>query len=388
MPPTALSSAPRVLLAPDKFRGSLSAQEVAAALVTGMRRAGPGLAFDICPVADGGDGTLEAAVSAGFRRVPVEVEGPTGQSLTAAYGERDGVALTELAEAVGLRRLSGDRLAPMTASTYGLGQLVDAAITAGNRVIVIALGGSASTDGGAGLVQALGAELLDIAGRPLSRGGGALTTIGRIDLSGMRARLDGIQFTIATDVSNPLLGRTGAAAVFGPQKGASAADVETLERGLARWASVVTRATGVDAAGRPGAGAAGGAGFGAMALLGASVAGGADMVLDMVHFADRVRRASLVVTGEGSMDEQTLYGKAPIRVAHASRKAGVPAVAVAGRCTIPEDSLASAGIHRVYALQDLEPDLSRSIVNAGRLLERVGVRIAEAELGRRAAASR
>ncbi|HEY2577461.1 MAG TPA: glycerate kinase [Streptosporangiaceae bacterium] len=375
------SSVAHVLLAPDKFKGSLSARDVASALASGMRRTGPGLSTDLCPVADGGDGTLEAALSAGFRRVPAEVEGPTGQRVTAAYAERDGVALVELAQAAGLSRLPGNHPAPLTASTYGVGQLAAAAIAAGNRTVVLAAGGSASSDGGAGLVQALGAELSGRTGEPLRRGGGALTGIARIDLRRMHERIGGVAFVLASDVTNPLLGRHGAAAVFGPQKGASPGDVAALERGLARWADAVAQATGVDAASRPGAGAAGGTGFGALALLGASVIGGADMVLEMVHFADRVRRASLVVTGEGTLDEQTRYGKAPARVAQAAHAAGVPTVAVAGRCTIGQDDLHALGIRRVYALQALEPDPAKSIANAAPLLERIGEQIAAGEPG-------
>jgi len=311
----------------------------------------------------------------------MKVNGPTGEMLTAEYGERDGVALVELAQAAGLRRLGDNLPAPLTASTFGVGQLVDASIRAGNTTVLLAIGGSASSDGGAGLVQALGARLFDANGETLRPGGQALVEIDQIDLRPMRAKLEGVKFVVASDVTNPLLGPEGAAAVFGPQKGASPSDVETLERGLARWASVVTQATGVDAAERPGAGAAGGVGFGAIALLGASVVPGADMVLEMVHFAERIRAASLVVTGEGSLDEQTLYGKTPVRVAKAARKAGVPTVAVAGRCTISEENLIAEGIRRVYSLQALEPDLARSMADADHLLERIGEQIAVVELG-------
>jgi glycerate kinase len=365
-----------VLLAPDKFKGSLSAAAVAAAVGAGMRRARPGLEIDLCPVADGGEGTLEAALSAGFRRVPAEVEGPAGQPVSAAYAERDGIALIELAQAAGLGRLPGDRPVPLTASSYGVGQLAAAAIAAGNRTIVLAVGGSASTDGGAGLVQALGAELTGAAGEPLGRGGAALAGIARIGLSRMRERIGGVTFVLASDVTNPLLGPRGAAAVFGPQKGARPADVAALERGLTRWADVVTQATGLDVAGQAGAGAAGGTGFGALALLGASMTGGAELVLGMVRFADRVRRASLVVTGEGTLDEQTRYGKAPAQVARAAGAAGVPTVAVAGRCTIARDDLPALGIRRVYTLQVLEPDPVKSVADAAPLLERIGAQIA------------
>jgi glycerate kinase len=370
----------RVLIAPDKFKGSLSARSVAAAIATGINRARRDVAVDLCPVADGGEGTLEAAISAGFRKVPVEVQGPTGRPVRAAYGERDGVALVELAQAVGLDRLADDRLAPLTASTYGAGQLVDAAIRAGNRTVVLAIGGSATSDGGAGLVEALGARLLDAHGEPVSRGGAALTMIDRIDFGSMKARLAGVKFVIASDVDSPLLGPAGAAAVFGPQKGASLSDVDILERGLTRWAEVVTTATSIDVSQRPGAGAAGGVGFGAMALLDASIVPGADMVLEMVNFGDRARKCSLVVTGEGSLDEQTLFGKAPVRVATAAREMGTPVVAVVGRCTVPEEKLAPLGIHRVYELRTLEPDLSRSIACAETLIANISEHLAAIEL--------
>jgi glycerate 2-kinase len=381
MPGRVTSGASRVLIAPDKFKGSLPAQLVAARIAAGLRHFLPDLEIDICPVADGGDGTLDAAVSAGFRRVPAEVSGPTGLPVMAAFGEREGLALVELAAAVGLARLDRQVLAPLTASTFGAGQLINAAIRAGNRLVILAVGGSASTDGGAGLAQALGAELLDVDGRPLGRGGGTLARVHRVDLSQLNSRIDGVSFVVASDVQNPLLGPTGAAAIFGPQKGASPDDVRTLEQGLARWASVVAAATGVDAAEQPGAGAAGGVGFGAIALLGASMVSGADLVLQMVRFADRVRRARLVVTGEGSLDEQSLQGKAPQRVADASRRAGARTVAAVGRCTLSADQLNAAGIDRVYTLESIEPDVARSMAHASELLELLGEQIARAEFG-------
>jgi|SRR5450756_51736 len=372
----------RILIAPDKFKGSLSAIEVATALERGLKRqCGQLVDIDLCPVADGGDGTLDIAVSAGFQRMWVNVDGPTGEPVLASYAERAGLALVELAEASGMRRLAGGRLAPLTASTYGAGQLVAAAIARKNHTVMLAIGGSASSDGGAGLVQALGARLFDHGGELLGRGGGALTRLARVELGALRERIGGIEFVVASDVDNPLLGPTGAAAVFGPQKGASEQDVARLEQGLSRWAAIIAEATGTNAAADPGAGAAGGVGFAGIAMLNATVISGADMVLTLVRFADRVREASLVITGEGSLDEQTAHGKAPARVAELARQAGIPVIAVAGRCTLSEQSLLAAGIRRVYTLGAIEPDLSLSIANAGKLLERVGEEIAGTELG-------
>lgn len=374
------SAARRVLIAPDKFKGSLTAREVASAVAAGLRHVNPTLEADICPIADGGEGTLDAAILAGFQRVPTQVEGPTGEKVFTAFAQRDGVALIELAEASGLQRLVGKRFAPLTASTYGTGQLVSAALSTGNRTIVLGIGGSASSDGGAGLVQALGAHLLDANGIELRRGGQFLIDVAQIDLKEMKERLAGARFIIASDVESPLLGPQGAATVFGPQKGASPEQIRELERGLSRWASVVARVTGTHAAEQSGAGAAGGVGFGAIALLNASIVGGADMVLDLVRFPDRARNVDLVITGEGSLDEQTLFGKAPIRVAAASQSLGIPAVAVAGQCTVSEKQLAARGIRRVYTLTKIEPDVSRSIANASLLLEQMGRYIAESEL--------
>ncbi len=371
----------RVLLAPDKFKGSLSAPEVAESLARGLRsRRADHLDVDLCPVADGGDGTLDIAISAGFRRVEADVEGPTKQTVRASYAEREGVAFVELADASGIKRLGSSPLAPLTASTYGTGQLIARAIARGNRAVVLAIGGSATNDGGAGLVQALGAHLLDPDGNELPRGGAALARADRVELDDMKALIDDVEFIIASDVDNPLLGPAGAATVFGPQKGASADDIARLELSLSRWASVVTTATGKDAAHAPGAGAAGGVGFAGLSMLNATLTSGADMVLDLVRFSERAHEACLVITGEGSLDEQTLHGKAPAVVASHAHKAGTPVVAVAGRCTLSEESLAEMRIRRVYTLEVLEPDLTRSIACASQLLERLGEQVAEREL--------
>ena len=366
----------RVVVAPDKFKGSLSAPQVAAHLAAGLTRAVAGLEVVQVPVADGGDGTLDAALSAGYRRVPVRATGPTGQPVDTAYAERDGVAVVELADVSGLRQLPGGRLAARTASSYGTGELVRAALDAGCRRIVLGIGGSACTDGGAGLVQALGGRLRDERGGELEPGGAALAGTASLDLSGLHPALREAEMVVASDVDNPLLGPRGAAAVYGPQKGASPADVAELDAALARWAQAVQAATGVDAAGQAGAGAAGGVGFAALAVLGAALQPGIDLVLDLVHFPSWLPGAALLITGEGSLDEQTLHGKAPAGVAAASRAAGVPVVAVAGRSLLSPADLEAAGIRAAYALTDLEPDLHRCMTQAGPLLERLAARVA------------
>ncbi|HEX9035258.1 MAG TPA: glycerate kinase, partial [Streptosporangiaceae bacterium] len=221
----------RVLVAPDKFRGSATAAQVAAAIGSGLRRARPDLEVVELPVADGGDGTVAAALAAGFTAVPVTVDGPTGEPVGTLFALHAGTAVIELADATGLRRLPSG-LAPLTASTYGVGQVIRAALDHGATTIVLGLGGSSSTDGGAGMLQALGARLTDERGTDLPRGGAALAALARIDLAGLDGRLRAVRFEVACDVDHPLLGPSGAAAVFGPQKGATPAEVALLDRAL------------------------------------------------------------------------------------------------------------------------------------------------------------
>jgi glycerate kinase len=370
-----------VVVAPDKFKGSLGAAGVAAAVARGLRAAVPGLDAREHPVADGGDGTVEAALSAGFARREVRCTGPTGEPVLAALAVRDKVAVVELAEASGLRRLAGGRLAATTATSRGTGELVRAALDLGCGQVVLGLGGSACTDGGAGMVQALGVRLLDAAGADLPLGGAALAYLERLDLSGFDPRVTDTEFVVASDVDNPLLGPHGAAAVYGPQKGASPPEVALLDAALARWAALARAATGVDAAGVPGAGAAGGVGFAALVFLRATVRSGIEYLLDLLEVRSALPGARLVVTGEGALDEQTLRGKAPAGVAAAARVAGVPVVAVAGRNTLPPAALQEAGIARAYALADLEADPDRSMREPVPLLERLAGRIAADWLG-------
>ena len=370
-----------VVVAPDKFKGSLSAAGVAAAVASGLRAAVPGLDAREHPVADGGDGTVEAALSAGFARRDVRCTGPTGDTVLAALAVRDQVAVVELAAASGLSRLPGGRLAAMSATSRGTGELIRAALDLGCRQVVLGLGGSACTDGGAGMVQALGVRLLDAAGAELAPGGGPLADLDRLDLSGFDPRVAATEFVIASDVDNPLLGPHGAAAVYGPQKGASAAEVVLLDAALARWAAMAGAATGVDAAGVPGVGAAGGVGFAAVVFLRAKLRSGIEYLLDLLEVRSALPGARLVVTGEGSLDEQTLHGKAPAGVAAAARAAGVPAVAVAGRNTLPAAALRSAGIAQAYALSDLERDPERSMREPVPLLRRLAGQIAADWLG-------
>ena len=366
----------RVVLAPDKFKGSASAREVAGALAAGLRAARPDLEIAEFPVADGGDGTVAAAVAAGFAEIPVTAAGPVGDPVGTHFALRGRTAVVELADVTGLRRLPGPGLAPLTASTFGVGQVITAALDAGATEIVLGVGGSASTDGGAGMLQALGARLTDAGGRDLARGGAALAGLAAVDLAGLDRRIARARFLVACDVDSPLTGPAGAAAVFGPQKGAGPAEVGLLDRALAHWAAVTARVTGRDAARVPGAGAAGGTAFGALAYLGADLVPGADLVLGLIGFDAALAGAGLVVTGEGSLDRQTLTGKAPLGVARAAARRGVPVVAVAGRVLLTGPELAAAGFTIAYALTDLEPDPAIAMSRTADLLKRVGARIA------------
>jgi glycerate kinase len=381
----------RIVVAPDKFKGSLPAADVAGAVAAGLRAALGGAEIVTMPVADGGEGTVDAAVAAGFERVPVVAAGPVGDPVRASYARRGEVAVVELAGVCGLARLAGP-LAPLTASSFGAGEMLRTALDAGARRIILGVGGSASTDGGAGLLQALGARVLDARGEDLGRetggrrlaGGADLDAVAALDLAGLHRAFRGgsrsAELILAADVDNPLTGPDGAAAVYGPQKGASAAEVARLEAGLRRWAAVVAAAVGEDWSQKPGAGAAGGVGFAALAVLGARMRPGIDVVLELTGFASRLAGADLVITGEGSLDGQSLAGKAPVGVARAAGRLGVPVVAVAGRNTLTADELAAAGIAAVYPLTDLEPDSERCHAEAAGLLGRVGQMIARDRL--------
>lgn len=380
MADAAVDGTRRVLVAADKFKGSLTAVEVAERVTAGLRRVVPDLGVEALPVADGGDGTVAAAVAAGFERREVRVAGPLGDEVTAAYALREGTAVVEMAEASGLQRLPAGVLAPLTSSTYGSGELLRAALDAGARTIVFGVGGSATTDGGAGMLSALGARFLGPDGEPVAPGGGGLADLASADLSGLDARLFDVELVLASDVDNPLTGPKGAPAVYGPQKGATPEDVESLDAALAHFAKVLEQTEGVGAraaeyAASPGAGAAGGIGFGAM-LLGARFRPGIEVMLDVLGFAPALERADLVITGEGSLDEQTLHGKAPAGVAAAARAAGKEVVAVCGRLALAPEVLGRAGIRRAYPLTDVEPDVAKCIADAGPILERVAERIA------------
>jgi glycerate 2-kinase len=374
------ATAPRVVVASDAFKGSLTSAEVGAAVALGIRDVVPSAEVAVVPVADGGEGTVAAACWAGFDPVPATVAGPTGQPVeaTLAVGPFGGrrTVVVEMADACGLGRLPDATPAPLTASSRGLGEALRAALDLEPALLVVGVGGSASTDGGAGMLAALGARVLDAAGEDLPDGGAALARVATVDTAGLDSRLGRVSIVLAADVDSPLTGPRGAARVFGPQKGATAEDVEVLDAALARWAEVVAPA----AAAVPGAGAAGGVGFALMGVLGATRRPGVDVVLDLVGLDASLAGADLVVTGEGALDDQTLAGKAVTGVTRLARGRRVPVVAVCGTDLLGPARAAALGLAGVYALSDLEPDPVRSITGARELVRRTAARIARERL--------
>ncbi|SER25840.1 glycerate kinase [Arthrobacter sp. OV608] len=377
----------RIVIAPDKFKGSLSAPDVCSHLEKGLQRgAGGNLEVLRIPVADGGEGTLDAAVGSGFTRRSAVVAGPTGEPVTADFAVRGNEAVIEMAAASGLAllpagALAGGRPGPAaarTATSLGTGQLISAALDAGCNRIILGVGGSANTDGGAGLLQGLGARFLDNEGNELPPGGAALAHLDRIDFSGFEPRLKDTRFVLASDVDNPLLGAQGAAAIFGPQKGAAQQDVELLDAALARLVEVLAREIGfraVKASEAPGAGAAGGVGYAAIAVLAATRRPGIDVVLEFTDLDQRLAGADLVITGEGSLDEQSLLGKTPMGVARAAAAHRIPVIAVCGRTTLGAGQATAAGFEDIYALTELESNVDRCIAEAAQLLEQLGTQI-------------
>lgn len=364
-PDTAPQLAPprRVVVAIDKFKGSLTAEQAATAVREGVLRADPTAEVWVVPVADGGDGTLAAAIAAGFTAVPVSCRGPLGDAVQTAFARRGTTRVVELADACGLLRLevAPDRASGLSAGTSGLGEVMAAALADAATdpdgepsVLVVGVGGSASTDGGAGLLVALGARLLDAQGQPIGPGALGLQQLVTVDLTGLHPQLAHTELVLATDVDHVLLGPRGAAAVFGPQKGLDASGVEMAESGLRRLADLVEAQTGVHRE-QPGAGAAGGTGW-ALQVLGAQVRPGIEVVLEWSAAAARFAGADLVITGEGSVDEQSLGGKTPVGVARLAHQYGVPVGLVAGRISVTAQQLASVGIGRAVALTELVTD--------------------------------
>jgi glycerate kinase len=323
----------KILVAPQEFKGSISALSAAEAAKTGILRVFPQAEVVLCPVADGGDGTLETLVEVSGGEVKTcSVQNPIGETIQAQWGAMgDGVtAVIEMARTSGLALLSLGERDPLNASTYGLGQAISEALDEGFRRFIVGIGGSATNDAGAGMAQALGANLLDDQGNTINFGGAALSNLQTVDISNMDSRIKDSKFLVACDVSNPLTGEEGASVVYGPQKGATPEMVRSLDDALSNFATVVKKDLKKDVSEISGAGAAGGLGAGMMAFMGAELKAGVDIVLETVNLRDKLASVDLVITGEGGLDFQTVYNKAPIGVARIASEHNIPTIAIAG----------------------------------------------------------
>lgn len=370
MPSKKTDRLPLVVIAPDKFKGSLSAAQVASAIARGLRRANPGIRIIEMPVADGGDGTLDAFLARGYKPHNITVTGPDNDPQPSMIALRHGTAIIETALTSGLAMRKSLSSSSLTTTSKGVGDAILAALDREAKTIIIGLGGSACTDGGAGMLQSLGVSLRDSAGVELKPGGAALLDLHAVDLSGIDARINGTEIILATDVLNPLHGRNGAAAVYGPQKGASSDDVATLDQALIHFAAHIS----ANAARLPGAGAAGGIGFAALAILHASARPGIDLMLSLLEFEEHLDGVDLVITGEGRLDEQSFQGKAPIGVLTAAARHNIPTIAVCGTADLSSQPR-HPDFESIWSLIDLAPDINTAIRDAGTLLEELAERI-------------
>ncbi len=367
----------KVVVAPNAFKGTLTASRAAAAIAKGVREAWPDAEVVEIPVADGGDGTVDALVAAHRGTLhPVEVEGPLGDPVIAHYGLIQGgrTGVVDLASTSGLALISQDGRDPRRASTYGFGQLLEAVRKAGVRQIIAGIGGSATNDGGSGMAQAIGYRLLDVSGRDLRRGGAALARLERIDSSGLDEAWRSIGVRVACDVTNPLTGPFGASAIYGPQKGADDTAVRELDGALAHYARVIERYLGRRVDDEPGAGAAGGTGAGMLAFLGAELVKGAPLVVEAAGLDRALADAGLVITGEGRADSQTAHGKAPGEVAKRAKKARIPVLLIAGSKAPGWEALMDLGVTLVVTLDEEGDNLQQLMRDAGQKLTRAVAR--------------
>ena len=362
----------KIVIAPQGFKAGISGLEAAQAIARGIAAAAPDAETVLAPVADGGDGTLNALVDGtGGEVFTSTVTGPLGQPLEARWGVMgDGsTAVIEMALASGLALVPQRRRNPRVTTTAGTGEIVKEALERGYTRIIVGLGGSATNDGGSGFASALGARFLDSQGRPLPPGGSALARLDRIEHSGLHPGLTGASIVAATDVTNPLCGPDGASAVFGPQKGANPEMVHELDAALANFARVVARDVGRDVLEQPGAGAAGGLGAGLMAFAGATLQSGIDMVCEVLNFDALLQDADLVITGEGRADRSTIFNKAPVGVARHAQAHGVPTVLLAGSLGPGYEELYEHAVAAVVCIADRPMSFEQSLSRSGELLE-------------------
>ena len=357
----------KIVIAPDSYKESLSALDVATAIETGFREIYPHAEYVKVPVADGGEGTVEAMVAATQGHiVQVSVTGPLSEPVNAFYGLSGDMrcAYIEMAAASGLESVPPTRRNPLLTTSWGTGELIRHALDAGVSQIIIGIGGSATNDGGAGMAQALGAKLLSAGQQQIAPGGGALETLARIDLSELDPRLADCRIDVACDVTNPLTGPQGASAVFGPQKGATAAMIERLDRGLQHFAQIIDRDLDIDVLSLEGGGAAGGMGAALYAFCGANLRPGIEIVTDALGLADLVADADLVITGEGRIDSQTIHGKVPVGVAKVAKRFNVPVIGIAGSLTADVGVVHQHGLDAVFSVLYSVCTLDEALANA------------------------
>jgi glycerate kinase len=375
----------RILIAPDKFKGSLTASEAASAIAEGVRRVYPKATVIELPIADGGEGTLAVAYRAGYEKRLTTVIGPTDTPIEAEWALRMDAsgaisALIETARASGLEHIQKSSLNSLLAHSYGCGQLITAALDAGATEVIVGLGGSAMSDGGMGAMRALGLDVLDSYGSQVPLGGGSLSEVAAVDASGLDSRLAGISLRLAVDVRNPLHGPNGAAHVFGPQKGASPSAVSLLDSGLRNWAAVLSKATGREAD-IPGAGAAGGFPAPFLTFTHSSMESGFGLITKLTGLVEELTGADLVITGEGSVDVQSLEGKAPIALAETANLHDIPVLMLAGRIMVSAEELALHGVTAAAQLLDHAggphgvPDVEDAVSNAALYLRSATARL-------------
>ncbi|MFJ5758990.1 glycerate kinase [Neobacillus sp. NPDC093182] len=357
----------KVVIAPDSFKESLSAYEVAVAVEQGFREVFPEAEFVKVPMADGGEGLVNSLVNAlDGHVIPHRITGPLGEKVEGFFGliHKGKTAVIEMAAAAGLELVSPEERNPLKTTTFGVGELILAALDYKVERIILGLGGSATNDGGAGMVQALGGKLLDVSGCEIGFGGGALANLHSINLEGFDVRLKDVGFEVACDVENPLLGKEGASAVFGPQKGATAQMVSVLDQNLRHFASVMEKELGKSVSDIPGAGAAGGLGAGLIAFLPCQLRKGIQIVVEATGLEDHIKGAALVITGEGKIDSQTIYGKTPIGVAAVARKHNIPVIALTGTLGPGYEAVYQHGINTVFSIVPGITTLENALENA------------------------
>lgn len=368
----------RIVVAPDSFKGSLTAQEVCLAIQRGIASVDPSVVVEAVPMADGGEGTVQALVDAtGGHLVEQEVTGPLGEPVRAHYGllGDSQTAVIEMAAASGLPLVPPERRNPLITTTRGTGELMRAALDRGCRRLIIGIGGSATNDGGAGMAQALGARLLDANGEPIGLGGGALAQLASVDISTLDPRLEKTEILVACDVENPLIGPHGASAVYGPQKGATPEMVRQLDANLAHYAAILRRDLGKDVAEVPGAGAAGGLGAGLLAFTGATLRRGVEIVIEAVRLRERLRRAHLVITGEGRADGQTPFGKTPTGVARVAKEYGLPVIALVGSYSQEANVVHQHGIDAMVSILHEPMTVEEAMARGKALLEQAAAEL-------------